>query len=125
MWTTPISAPGVTGGDRRPTRLVSPAEAWQPLLRVDDRVQLRLLDLDLERDFYSFLLRALPGVELPARRVIDASTIITLQGRWKYRDCDWVAGPESYTVECTGRSLVLQTLPDCTDDILLLSIGHG
>ena len=103
----------------------TPLETWQPLRPGNDRVHLRLLELNPARGSYVFLLRALPGVELPSRCVRGSSTIITLQGRWKYKECDWVAGPESFTVEATGRALTLQTLPECTDDILLLVMGQG
>lgn len=118
---TPFALSSAVG----PRQTFASENGWQSLRSSDERVHIRLLDLDSHRDAYVFLLRMLPGVELPGRRVTGASTVITLQGRWKYRDGDWVAGPESFLVEASDRPLTTQTLPDCTDDVLLLVIGRG
>jgi hypothetical protein len=63
-------------------------------------------------------------VELPRHRTSGPTTIYTVQGRWKYREHDWVAGPGSLVIEPASACNTPQILGDGTDDaILLLMVG--
>jgi 2,4'-dihydroxyacetophenone dioxygenase len=88
-------------------------------------VAVKLYAADPARGETVFLLRASPGVELPAHRSDGTTTIYTLQGRWKYREHDWVAGPGSIVFEPAGTRHTPQVLADGTDDTILFVVANG
>jgi len=98
---------------------------WLPLAPYSDLVMLKILAVDPTRGRVVCLVRAPPGTELPRRRPSGSTLIYTLQGRWKYREHDWVAGPGSVVAEAHGDSLTAQALPDGTDDVMVLAIVDG
>lgn len=97
---------------------------WLPLEPYAGLVAMKLLSADPVRGEVILVLRAPPGVELPRHRTSGSTTIYTVQGRWKYREHDWVAGPGSLVIEPASACNTPQILGDGTDDaIMLLMIG--
>jgi quercetin dioxygenase-like cupin family protein len=97
---------------------------WLPLAPYAEFVSAKLLSADAVRGAMILVLRAPPGVELPRHRTSGPTTIYTVQGRWKYREHEWVAGPGSLVIEPASACNTPQTLADGTDDaIMLLLIG--
>jgi hypothetical protein len=98
---------------------------WLPLTPYAELVFIKLLAADPERDEMIYVLRAPPGVDLPRHRTSCATTIYTLQGRWKFREYDWVAGPGSLAIEPASSCHTLQVLADGTDDAILFVLAAG
>jgi len=102
-----------------------PCVPWLPLERHTGHVALKLYVADPAREQVILLLRAPPGIELPPHRSTGVTTIYTLQGRWKYREHDWVAGPGSVVLEPGATRHTPQTLADGTDDTMLFVVANG
>lgn len=98
---------------------------WLPLDPHADLVCIKILSVDPVRGEVIMVLRAPPGVELPRHRTSAATTIYTLQGRWKFREHDWVAGPGSLVIEPASSSHTLQVLADGTDDAIMFILATG
>ena len=98
---------------------------WLPLAPYADLAHAKLFAVDPVHGEVVTLLRVSPGAELPTHRCTRPVTIYTLQGRWRYREHDWVAGPGSVVIEPAGPPHTPQVLPDGTDDAILLMVGDG
>jgi hypothetical protein len=98
---------------------------WLPLPTPASHVSVKLLWADPARGDVTMLLRAPPGIELPRHRTSGATTIYTVQGRWKYREHDWVAGPGSLVLEPASVRHTPHTLADGTDDAVLFLLIQG
>lgn len=98
---------------------------WLPVAPHAGLAAVKLFAVDPAHGEVVTLLRASPGVELPTHRSTSPMTIYTLQGRWRYREHDWVAGPGSVVIEPAGALHTPQILPDGTDDALLLVVADG
>jgi quercetin dioxygenase-like cupin family protein len=98
---------------------------WLPFAPHSEQVSVKLYAADPARGEVVLLLRASPGVDLPPHRSTGPTTIYTLQGRWKYREHDWVAGPGSVVIEPAGPRHTPQMLSDGTDDIILFVVADG
>lgn len=98
---------------------------WMPFLPYSDLVSVKLFRVDPVRGEVISVLRAAPGVELPRYRHAGSATIYTVQGRWKYREHDWVAGPGSVVIETADSRHTPQALPDGTDDVILFIVASG
>ena len=98
---------------------------WLPLTPHSELASVKLLSADPVRGELIVVLRAPPGIELPRHRTTCATTIYTVQGRWKYREHDWVAGPGSLVVEPASACHTPQVLGDGTDDAVLFMLLGG
>jgi quercetin dioxygenase-like cupin family protein len=98
---------------------------WLPFSPHAALVSVKLYAADPAREEVVVLLRAPPGIELPPHRSTGATTIYTLQGRWKYREHDWVAGPGSVVLEPAGIRHTPVVLADGTDDTILFVVNVG
>lgn len=108
------------------TRLTTDDELpWLPLAPMAEMASIKLLSADPVRGEVILVLRAPPGVELPRHRTTGPTTIYTVQGRWKYREHDWVAGPGSLVVEPASSCHTPVVLADGTDDAILLVLSAG
>ncbi len=98
---------------------------WMPFTPLTDLVHVKLLFADPVSGELIVVLRAGPGIELPRHRTSCSTTIYTLQGRWKYREHDWVAGPGSLVIEPASSYHTPQVLADGTDDAILFIMAGG
>ena len=98
---------------------------WIPLEPYAGRVCIKLLSADPVSGEVILVLRAPPGAELPRHRTSSSTTIYTVQGRWKYREHDWVAGPGSVVLEPAGIRHTPLVLADGTDDTILFVVTVG
>ncbi len=98
---------------------------WMPFLPYSDLVSVKLYRADPVRGEVISVLRAPPGVELPRLHHAGTTTIYTVQGRWKYREHDWVAGPGSVVIEHPASQHTPQSLPDGTDDVIMFMVTQG
>ena len=98
---------------------------WMPFLPYSELVSVKLYRADPVRGEVISVLRAPPGVELPRFHHSGTTTIYTVQGRWKYREHDWVAGPGSVVIETAATEHTRQSLADGTDDVILFTVTQG
>jgi quercetin dioxygenase-like cupin family protein len=98
---------------------------WMPFLPYSDLVSVKLYRADPVRGEVISVLRAPPGTELPRFHGSGTATIYTVQGRWKYREHDWVAGPGSVVIETAATEHTRQALADGTDDVVLFTVTQG
>ena len=98
---------------------------WLPFSPHSELVTVKLYAVDPARGEVVMLLRAPPGAELPSRRLTGTTTIYTIQGRWKYREHDWVSGPGSVVLEPAGARHTPTILADGTDDTILFIVTVG
>jgi 2,4'-dihydroxyacetophenone dioxygenase len=112
--------------DKIDTRFIADDDRpWVPFLPYSDLVWVKLYRVDPVRGEVISVLRAPPGVELPRCRQTGTATIYTVQGRWKYLEHDWVAGPGSVVIETATSRLTPHALADGTDDIILFMVTSG
>jgi 2,4'-dihydroxyacetophenone dioxygenase len=98
---------------------------WLPLAPYAQLASVKLLSADPVRGELILVLRAPPGVQLPRHRTSGSTTIYTVQGRWKYREHDWVAGPGSLVIEPSSALHTPQMLGDGTDDVVMFLLVAG
>ncbi len=98
---------------------------WLPLAPYAELASVKLLTADPVRGEVILVLRAPPGIELPRHRTSGSTTIYTVQGRWKYREHEWVAGPGSLVIERASACNTPQILADGTDDVIMLLLIGG
>ncbi len=98
---------------------------WMPFLPYSDLVSVKLFHADPVRGEVISVLRAPPGVQLPRYRHAGSATIYTVQGRWKYLEHDWVAGPGSVVIETADSHHTPHVLPDGTDDVIMFMVNSG
>ena len=98
---------------------------WVPFVPYSELVSIKLYRADPVRGEVISVLRAPPGVELPRYHHAGTTTIYTVQGRWKYREHDWVAGPGSVVIETAATEHTRQALADGTDDVVLFTVTQG
>lgn len=108
------------------TRCISDESVpWIPLEPYAGGVCIKLLSADPVSGEVILVLRAPPGTELPRHRTSSSTTIYTVQGRWRYREHDWVAGPGSLVIEPASACNTPQILADGTDDAILFMLVRG
>ncbi len=98
---------------------------WLPFTPEAEFISVKLLSADPVRGEMIMVVRAPPGVDLPRHRNSCSTTIYTVQGRWKYREHDWVAGPGSLVLEPASVCHTTQILGDGTDDVVLFLLITG
>lgn len=98
---------------------------WMPFVPHSELVSVKLYRADPLRGEVISVLRAPPGVQLPRCQHAGTTTIYTVQGRWKYREHDWVAGPGSVVIEHPAARSTPQALPDGTDDVIMFVVTQG
>ena len=98
---------------------------WVPFEPYSGLVHIKVFRADPVRGEVITAVRASPGVELPRVRHSGMSVIYTVQGRWKYREHDWVAGPGSVVIENAGARHTPQVLADGTDDAIMFAVSSG
>lgn len=98
---------------------------WMPYRPHSELVSVKLFRVDPVRGEVISVMRAPPGIELPRHRAAGSKTIYTVQGRWKYLEHDWVAGPGSVVIETAATRHTPMALPDGTDDVILFIVTEG
>lgn len=68
---------------------------WIPLAPYSDHVLIKYFRLDPVRGEMIALVKAPEGTRLPRHRHSGSSIVYTIEGRWKCKEHDWIAGPGS------------------------------
>ncbi|MDR5818370.1 MULTISPECIES: 2,4'-dihydroxyacetophenone dioxygenase family protein [unclassified Caballeronia] len=100
---------------------------WVPFTPYSERVLVKYFKLDPVRGEVIALMKAPPRGEMPRHRHTGTVIVHTVQGRWKYREHDWIAAPGSIVYETAGSSHTPEALADdaAQDDIVTLNIIQG
>lgn len=77
---------------------------WVPFTPYFDDVRLKYFKLDPVRGEMIVLVKVPAGGELPRHHSSGTAIVYTIEGRWKYKEHDWIAGPGSVVFETAASS---------------------
>jgi quercetin dioxygenase-like cupin family protein len=100
---------------------------WVPFTPYSERVLVKYFKLDPVRGEVIALMKAPAKGQMPRHRHTGTVIVYTVQGRWKYREHDWIAEPGSVVYETAGSSHTPEALPPDSGgaDIVTLNIIQG
>lgn len=100
---------------------------WVPFTPYSERVLIKYFKLDPIRGETIALLKAPAKGQMPRHRHTGTVIVYTVQGRWKYREHEWIAEQGSIVYETAGSSHTPEALPGDQDneDIITLNIIQG
>ncbi|HSH95955.1 MAG TPA: 2,4'-dihydroxyacetophenone dioxygenase family protein [Roseimicrobium sp.] len=104
---------------------------WVPMTPYSEDVLLKYFKLDPTRGEWIVMMKVPFGVSLPKHHHTGTVMVYTIEGRWKYKEHDWVAGAGSIVYETAasthtfevveeGESGHVVTLVQVTGDLLFL-----
>ncbi len=97
---------------------------WVPFTPYSDQVFLKYFKLDPVRGEMVALMKAPAAMQLPKHHHSGTVIVYTLEGRWKYAEHDWIAGPGSVVYETAATSHTPQGV-STEGDILTFNIVVG
>ncbi|TDN58677.1 2,4'-dihydroxyacetophenone dioxygenase family protein [Paraburkholderia sp. BL10I2N1] len=97
---------------------------WVPFSPYSDQVFVKYFKLDPIRGETIALLKAPATGQMPQHHHTGTVIVYTVQGRWKYREHEWIASTGSVVYEVAGSSHTPQALPG-DEDIVTLNIIQG
>ena len=74
---------------------------------------------------YVVLSKYPPGTQIPPHRHSGQVIAITLQGKWKYLEQDFIATPGSIAFEVANSNHTLKVLDDSEEEMILLAVVEG
>ncbi|VXC01235.1 Cupin [Burkholderia sp. 8Y] len=100
---------------------------WVPFTPYSEQVMVKYFKLDPIRGETIALLKAPAKGEMPRHRHTGTVIVYTVQGRWKYREHDWIAETGSIVYETAGSSHTPEAVAPQpgAPDIVTLNIIHG
>ena len=104
---------------------------WVPFTPYAENVLMKYYKLDPIRGEIIVLMKAPLDMQLPRHHHTGTVMVYTIEGKWKYKEHDWVAGPGSivfetaasthtFEVVAEGESGYVVTLVQVTGDLLFL-----
>ena len=104
---------------------------WVPFTPYTDKILLKYFKLDPIRGEWIVLMKVPRGVSLPKHKHTGTVFVYTIEGKWKYKEHDWVSGPDSivyetaasthtFEVVAEGASGYVVTLVQVNGDLLFL-----
>ena len=83
---------------------------WIPFAPYTDEVKLKVFKVDPIRGEFIALMKAPAHTVLPKHHHSGTVIVYTTEGRWKYQEHDWIAGPGSVVFETAASSHTPQTV---------------
>ncbi|WP_019447336.1 2,4'-dihydroxyacetophenone dioxygenase family protein [Cupriavidus sp. BIS7] len=77
---------------------------WVPFTPYSDEVLLKYFKLDPIRGEIIVLMKAPITMQLPKHHHSGTVMVYTIEGQWKYKEHDWVAGPGSVVFETAAST---------------------
>jgi len=77
---------------------------WVPFTPYADNVLLKYFKLDPIRGEVIVLMKAPIDMQLPRHHHTGTVMVYTMEGRWKYKEHDWIAGPGSVVYETAAST---------------------
>ncbi len=75
---------------------------WVPFTPYDDRVFMKYFKIDPVRGELILMMKAPADLELARHHHTGTVIVYTVEGQWKYKEHDWIAGPGSCVFETAG-----------------------
>jgi 2,4'-dihydroxyacetophenone dioxygenase len=97
---------------------------WIPFTPYDDRIFLKYFKIDPVHGEIVVMLKAPAGVEMARHHHTGTVIVYTVQGKWKYKEHDWVAAPGSVVYETASSRHTPQALPG-DDDVIVFNVIKG
>ena len=96
-----------------------------PWVEIGIGIMFKVLSVNNSTGELAMLTRYPPGTQLPPHRHSGTVFAYTLQGRWRYLEHDFIAGPGHLAHEMAGSCHTLKVLDDNTEDMILLTYQSG
>lgn len=93
-----------------------------PWVELWDGIEMKMLRRGESTGVYTLMNRFAPGVEIPKHRHVGAVHGYTLQGRWGYREYDWIAQAGAYVFEPSGSVHTLYSPSDSNEPAVVLFV---
>ena len=77
---------------------------WVPMTPYTDKILLKYFKLDPIRGEWIVMMKVPLGVQLPKHHHTGTVMVYTIEGKWKYEEHDWVAGPGSIVYETAAST---------------------
>ena len=77
---------------------------WVPFTPYAENVLLKYFKLDPIRGEWIVLMKAPLDMQLPRHHHTGTVMVYTIEGKWKYKEHDWVAGPGSVVYETAAST---------------------
>jgi 2,4'-dihydroxyacetophenone dioxygenase len=77
---------------------------WVPFAPYADNVLLKYFKLDPIRGEWIVLMKAPMDMQLPKHHHTGTVLVYTIEGKWKYKEHDWIAGPGSVVYETAAST---------------------
>ena len=77
---------------------------WIPFTPYADNVLLKYFKLDPIRGEWIVMMKAPIDMQLPKHHHTGTVMVYTIEGKWKYKEHDWVAGPGSVVYETAAST---------------------
>ena len=96
---------------------------WIPFLPYSDQVFIKLIKLNPINGEWTSLLKVPGGAELPKHHHAGTVHVYTIEGHWRYKEHEWVAGPGSFVYETAASAHTPVAEPG--SDVTTLNIVVG
>ena len=97
---------------------------WVPLTPFTDQILLKYFKLDPIRGEWIVLMKSPIDMQLPKHHHTGTVMVYTLEGKWKYKEHDWIARPGSVVYETAFSRHTPEALPG-TEDVIAFNIVKG
>ena len=85
---------------------------WVPFTPFAENVLLKYFKLDPIRGEWIVLMKAPLDMQLPRHHHTGTVMVYTIEGQWKYKEHDWVAGPGSIVYETAASTHTLEVVAE-------------
>ena len=93
-----------------------------PWVELSPGIEMKMLRRGEGSGVYTLMNRFAPGIDIPKHRHVGAVHAYTLQGRWGYREYDWVAEAGGYVFEPSGSIHTLYAPADATEPAIVVFV---
>lgn len=97
---------------------------WVPFAPYTNEVFLKYFKLDPVRGEMIVLMKASAGIELPRHHHSGTVIVYTIEGRWKYKEHDWIVVPGSVVFETAASNQTPQAV-STEGQVVVLNIVVG
>lgn len=98
---------------------------WVPFLPYSDAVFIKYFKADPVRGELIAMLKVPAGASLPMHHHTGTVIVYTVQGKWRYLEHDWIAGPGSCVFETASSRHTPHAITGEKDDVITFNIVTG
>ena len=101
------------------------AYPWMPFAPYSNEVMVKYFKADPVRGEILAMLKVPPGVSLPMHHHTGTVIVYTVQGKWRYLEHDWIAGPGSCVYETASSRHTPLAIPGEKHDVIVFNVIVG